>query len=115
MTKQKPDFKRNISKLFVTVPEDLQEERPAEIQEEQTVRPAEILAEKIQEQPAAQEAEAEAPRGAMRVLPPTKSKHLHLLIRPDTDKALAKEAKKRRISKNELINQILEEHTKGAK
>ena len=113
MTKQKPDFKRNISKLFVTVPEDLQEERPAEIQEEQTVRPAEILAEKIQEQPAAQEAATEAPQ----LLPvqETKSVRLQLLIRPRTNKALAKEAKKRRISKNELINQILEEHTKGAK
>lgn len=38
----------------------------------------------------------------------TKSKRLQLLIRPSTDKALTKEAKRKRISKNELINQILE-------
>lgn len=95
MAKQKPNYKQNVSKLFVTVPEE---------------QPEEIQAEPIQEQPA-QEATTEAPQ--LPPMPETKSKRLQLLIRPTTDKALAKEAKKRRISKNELINRILEEHTKG--
>lgn len=45
----------------------------------------------------------------------TKSDRLQLLIRPSVNKALAKEAKRQRISKNELINRILEAHTKGAR
>lgn len=43
--------------------------------------------------------------------PETKSDRLQLLIYPSVNKALAKEAKRKRISKNDLINQILKTHT----
>lgn len=44
----------------------------------------------------------------------TKSRRLQLLVYPSIYKALEKEAKKRKISVNELINRVLEKHTKGA-
>lgn len=84
----KKDFK-NVNDLFLS---QLLSEEEQEAAQEAT-KPAEIPAE-IRE---------------------TKSDRLQLLIRPSVNKALAKEAKRRRISKNELISQILEEHTKGAK
>lgn len=73
------------------------------------------------EEPAQDPARQEAARPAapantrwQEIRQETKSDRLQLLIRPSTNKALAKEARRRRISKNELINQILEAHTKGA-
>ncbi len=86
---EKKSFKVDVNSLFLSGAEE-----PAQDPEQQeATKPAEIPAE-IRE---------------------TKSDRLQLLIRPSVNKALAKEAKRRRISKNELINQILEEHTKGAK
>lgn len=66
-------------------------------------------------EPEAQEAAQPAETPEPVAIQETKSRRLQLLIRPSTDKALTKEAKRKRISKNELINQILEAHTKGAK
>ena len=86
----KKDFK-NVNDLFIT---PVQPAAP-EPEKRETVRPA---------RPAEIPAETQE----------TKSDRLQLLIRPSTNKALAKEAKRKRISKNELINQILEAHTKGA-
>lgn len=89
----KKDFK-NVNDLFIT---QLLGEEPEAVREaEKPEAPAQI-------QPAAQE------------IRETKSDRLQVLIRPSVNKALAKEAKRQRISKNELINQILEAHTKGAK
>lgn len=74
------------------------------------------------EEPAQDPAEQEAARPAAptktqapEIRQETKSDRVQLLIRPSVNKALAKEAKRQRISKNELINQILEAHTQGAK
>lgn len=89
---KKKDFK-NVNDLFIS--QLLGEEEPEPVQQE--TAPA---AEPAGQEPKEQE---------------TKSARLQLLIRPSTNKALAKEAKRRRISKNELINQILEEHTKGVR
>lgn len=91
---KKKDFK-NVNDLFIS--QLLGEEEPEPVQQETT--PA---ADPAGQEPKAPEQE-------------TKSARLQLLIRPSTNKALAKEAKRRRISKNELINQILEEHTKGVR
>lgn len=44
----------------------------------------------------------------------SKTKRLQLLIRPTTDAALQRIAAERRTSKNDLINQALEEFIKGA-
>ncbi len=86
---EKKSFKVDVNSLFLSGAEE-----PAKDPERQeATTPAEIPA-KIRE---------------------TKSDRLQLLIRPSVNKALAKEAKRQRISKNELINQILEAHTKGAK
>lgn len=86
----KKDFK-NVNDLFIT-----------------PVQPA-------APEPEAQEVEQPAETPEPVAIQETKSRRLQLLIRPSTDKALTKEAKRKRISKNELINQILEAHTKGAK
>lgn len=44
----------------------------------------------------------------------TKSRRLQLLVRPSTYKALAKEARKKRKSVNEIANRIFEEYLKEA-
>lgn len=86
---EKKSFKVDVNSFFLSGAEELAKDP----ERQEATTPAEIPAE-IRE---------------------TKSDRLQLLIRPSVNKALAKEAKRQRISKNELINQILEAHTKGAK
>lgn len=93
MPKKGKDFDfKTVTEMFIT-PQPLPEEERQEAA-----------------RPATRQIRQEAPEA-----PETKSDRLQLLIRPSTNKALAKEARRRRISKNELVNQILEEHIKGAK
>lgn len=48
-----------------------------------------------------------------RVVPDNKSERIQLLVRPETKKALRKEAAEKGISMNELVNRILEERYKN--
>lgn len=90
-------FKTNPTELFLSAPA---------AHEPQQAEPAAAAA--------AQPATAAAIPQGYTLTRESKTKRLQLLIRPTTDTALQRIAAERGTSKNDLINQALEEFIKGA-